>query len=166
LTIIGKGRIKVSFITAYRVSQTTMNEHVGPMSAYSQQCHLLHDEYKYPDPRGRIIDDLIAFINSKKDKGHDIVLMIDANETLKERNSGIRHLLDATGLVDVLAQINDSEIPSTYINAKKRCIDFMLMTPRAAAAVEKMGMLSFNDGILTDHRGIFVDFDVDNSWVG
>lgn len=74
--------------------------------------------------------------------------------------------MDATGLVDVLAQINDSEIPSTYINAKKRRIDFMLMTPRAAAAVEKMGMLSFNDGILTDHRGIFVDFDVDNSWVG
>ena len=85
MTIIGKGRIKVSFITAYRVSQTTMNEHVGSMSAYSQQCHLLHDEYQYPDPRGRIIDDLIAFIISKNDKEHDIVLMIDANGTLKER---------------------------------------------------------------------------------
>ena len=55
--------------------------------------------------------------------------------------------MDVTGLVDVLAKRNDSEIPTTYINAKQRHIDFMLMTERAAEAVDRMGMLSFNDGI-------------------
>ena len=48
---------------------------------------------------------------------------------------------------------------ATYQHAKNRRIDFIFTTPKAMEAVTAAGTLAFNDGIQSDHRGLYIDLD-------
>lgn len=83
ITMKGVGDILVTFVTAYRVCITT-KEASGEKTAFQQQHRIWQSRYptRPNDPRKQFILDLQLWISQMKDLGHDIVLMMDANEDI------------------------------------------------------------------------------------
>jgi hypothetical protein len=54
----------------------------------------------------------------------------------------------------------DQQLQDTYRRGNKRWIDFMLGTPKIRECVQHRGALEYNDGIVSDHRGMFIDLNV------
>ena len=108
--------------------------------------------------RKQFVTDIITLINSFTDKGHDIILMMDANEasgegTAVEKISTECRLQDAHSL-----SLDISPPPATYHRGSTK-IGFVLVSPCAAAAVRAASILALQDGYLSDHRALVVDFD-------
>ena len=83
---------------------------------------------------------------------------LDANESLDSGKShGIQHLVDTSGMFDL--QVNDSA-PPTYQHAAVHRIDFIFGMEGVQQALHRSGMLSFTEGISSDHRALFVDLGV------
>ena len=91
------------------------------------------------------------------DQGHDIILMIDANEGCGA-GFAIDRLISVCGLVDAhtLFATQDGAPPPTYQRGSKK-IDFILITPRVATAVKSVGILPLHDWYLSDHRALMLD---------
>jgi hypothetical protein len=51
----------------------------------------------------------------------------------------------------------DQQLQDTYRRGNKRRIDFMLGTPKIRECVQRRGALEYNAGIVSDHRGMFID---------
>jgi hypothetical protein len=66
---------------------------------------------------------------------------------------GLYDLLDLPD-TDASAQLLD-----TFRCGANQRIDFILGTEHALQSVHRRGALAYNDGIVSDHRGLFVDFD-------
>ena len=75
-----------------------------------------------------------------------------------EGDRGLHDLRDYCDLED-LHQADPA--PSTYIGAASRRIDFMLGCPRVASAVTRQGSLAYTEGPQSDHRGLYVDLDIE-----
>jgi hypothetical protein len=67
------------------------------------------------------------------------------------RECGLVDLLDAPELDP------DEQLMDTYRRGTNRQIDYMLGTPRVHSSVRRRGALEYNDGIISDHRGLYVD---------
>eukprot|EP00978_Attheya_sp_CCMP212_P016817 scaffold44420_cov34-Attheya_sp.AAC.3 len=65
-------------------------------------------------------------------------------------------MLSTTGLVDLVAHQLGSCLPETNVRGK-RTIHHIFGTPHIATAVRGAGFLAYNDGIVSDHRGMFLD---------
>ena len=77
----GRNRRTVTFISAYRVNPGHQN--LGKFSVYKQHFNLmLKHTPTHQDSRLQILVDLEQFIQDRIQKKEDIVLSIDANETL------------------------------------------------------------------------------------
>ena len=79
---------------------------------------------------------------------------IDANTDLSHRDLG--KILSRSGLKDVLGFKHGIDRPSTYIRGTA-AIDFIFATEAVINAVQAGGMLSFNNGIQSDHRVLWLD---------
>ena len=79
---------------------------------------------------------------------------IDANTDLYHRD--FRKILSRSGLKDVLGFKHGIDRPSTYIRGSA-AIDFIFATEEVIKAVQAGGMLSFNNGIQSDHRALWLD---------
>ena len=102
--------------------------------------------------------DIIKMINSFTDKGHDIILMMDANEFSSE-GTAVEKISTECGLQDAHSlSLDMSPPPATYHRGSAK-IDFVLVSPRAATAVRAASILALQDGYLSDHRALVVDFD-------
>jgi len=87
--------------------------------------------------------------------------MLDANEHVNDRNSGLSQLLKI-GMVDLHATRHDvTNEPATYKFGKRR-IDYILGTPAIATHVIAAGIDPLYNGVFTDHRGIFVDIELND----
>jgi hypothetical protein len=53
----------------------------------------------------------------------------------------------------------EQELQNTYRSRNKRQINFMLGTSRICMCVQRCGALEYNDGIVSNHRGLYVDQD-------
>jgi hypothetical protein len=81
--------------------------------------------------RGRLIKDLEKFITSLTvDKNHDVILGIDANETLYDEigESAILGLVERCSLIDVMASMNPGYPPPPTRCDSKRRADFIFAT--------------------------------------
>jgi hypothetical protein len=121
LTYIGKQNKRLTVLTAYRSPRQQPSAGYG---FYDQQNALLLSQgVRKPNVRRQFITDLIQFINNLQSEGHEILLLLDANEILgQEKTFGIGHLLDECTLRDigVLTKCNDSEWAApTFIQPKK-----------------------------------------------
>jgi hypothetical protein len=105
---------------------------------------------------------LIVFIEARQNANHEIILNLDANEVLGEESQGIAKLMRECGLVDLLDAPEldpDDQLMDTYRRGTNRRINYMLGTPRVHSSVRRRGALEYNDGIISDHRGLYVDLD-------
>ena len=105
------------------------------------------------------ITDLTKQIKNWQKEGQDIILMLDANEPMNKGTQGMAHLATECNLTDVYATRNKAtKEQATYARGTKR-INFILISAKLLPAVTQAGALAFYDGIESDHRGIFVNFD-------
>ena len=160
ISYLGKQGKRLAILTAYR---SPRQQSKGGFGFFDQQNALLLSQgVKKPNVRRQFIVDICTFINNLQHEGHEILLSLDANETLgQEQQYGITHLMSECSLSNLHLQGPDSP-PATYKYGANRKIDYMLGSPNIADSVRHAGYLAYDDGIFSKHRGLFVDLDFHN----
>ena len=157
LSYLGRGGKRIAIITAYR---SPRQQPMGGFGFYDQQYALLLSQgVAKPNVRKRFITDMCIFVNGLQNDGFDILLSLDANETLgQEKTYGIEHLMAECSLID-LHGLGPAAPPATYKYGKDRKIDFMLGSCNLRDSVRRAGFLAYDDGVFSKHRGMFLDLD-------
>jgi hypothetical protein len=128
----------------------------GDDTAFMQQKRLLTMQgVTNPRPRMQWFEDLTKQITEWQSTEADVLLCMDANADVMDKD--FQKLLADTGLVDLMAHQLGNQLPETY-NRGSTTLDHCFGSPRIAKSVERAGYLAYNDGIQTDHRGMFLDF--------
>lgn len=93
-------------------------------------------------------------------QGHEVLLSIDANESLEQRNSKILKFAKETELHDIIhSKHGISGEPFTHNRGSKR-IDFFFATASLLSYINQSGILPFEELAKSDHRFTFVDIDL------
>ena len=152
----GRSGTCITILTAYQVPQGSIAL-LGPTMAYSQQWSLLQRSgLTDPDPRQSFITDIIAYAEQELTLNHELLIALDANESLHNTKSGIRRFLQL-GLVDVhLERFGVQQEPATYNRGTKR-IDYIFATANLSQYIVQAGIEPFYSGVVSDHRGVYID---------
>jgi hypothetical protein len=95
---ISSKRQNLVIITAYRPCKTS-----GPSTSWMQQWSLLRESgTRSPDPIKTFYQDLDLEIQKWTKQGHEILLMMDANEYIGERLGGIGQLIHKNKMIDLV----------------------------------------------------------------
>jgi hypothetical protein len=157
LTFLGKRNKRLTVLTAYRSPRQRPTAGFG--FYYQPYALLLSQGVTKPNERKQFKTDLTSFINDLQNAGHEILVSLDANETLGHNSAhGMRHLLEICSLTDLHCLGPDSP-PATYKYGVDRKIDYMLGTTAVAQCVRRAGFLAYDNGIFLKHRGLFIDID-------
>ena len=159
LTLAGRGNTRITCISGYRVCDGVLSAPITARTSRAQQAWMNADRGEAQvNLRDKFMSDLTVLIMARKLIGHDIILMMDANEA-SGQGSGVDHLMTKCGLVDIHTLTVDlSPPPATYQRGSKK-IDFILITPSITSAVRAVSVLPLHDGYLSDHRALVADFD-------
>jgi hypothetical protein len=134
-------------ITAYRPCVSN-----GPTTAWMQQWVLLREEgITDPDPVREFYKDLEKQLMQWKDKGKEILLLIDANEPVGEKPDGLTSIIGKAGLTDLVRHCHphDDDI-NTHARGSKQ-IDFIFGSPNIRQHCTRAGILPFGYGYQSDH---------------
>jgi hypothetical protein len=103
-------------ITAYRPCKT-----LSHLTAWMQQWSLLREEgRRNPDPIKNFYKDISEQLEKWKSQNYEIILMMDANETLGDTPNGLGQLIGQHGLIDLILHKHTGEdLPSTYCKCSK-----------------------------------------------
>jgi hypothetical protein len=159
IILSGKGTAKVAFISAYRVCDGASEAAITSRTVRAQQeWHYAEQGLQGVNLREQFLTDIQRLIGKMQTEGHDIVLMMDANES-SSLGSGVDRLICKCGLADAHKSAQTTlETPATYQRGTKK-IDFILISPRLVSSIRAAGILPLNEGYLSDHRALVVDFD-------
>jgi hypothetical protein len=85
----------------------------------------------------------------------------DLNEMIGDVNQGLTKLCSECHLKDVIYERHGHRNKdfNTYARGNT-CIDYILMAERLEGAIQECGYLPFNQSIISDHRGLYVDVDI------
>ena len=157
ITLNGRNKKKLTIISAYRAGKTRIQES-GPSTAFTQQWDFMEERGDESiNVRKQMTKDLTQFIKNLTMKRHEVILCIDANEEFDTGGKGIAKLVSDCHLTDPIAQAHGhTNEPETYIRGKDR-IDFIFCTLNIAAFVTASGITAYDEIAPSDHRGEFVD---------
>ena len=155
-TLRGRHQTLITILSAYRVSQSSPSR-LGHDTAFHQQWRHLRQTQESPNPRQQFLQDIKTHILQLRQQNHEIILMIDANETITTQNTWT-HFLQDTQLHDIMTIRHPyTQPPNTHIRGSHR-IDFIVATEGILPSIQKTGILPFDQGpIHSDHRGQFLD---------
>ena len=103
-----------------------------------------------------MIDDLIIFINKLIAEYHEVILLIDTDESLTP-GSGIAKLLQNTNMIDpITLRHGFRNTPNTHQSGSQR-IDYCFCTDLINNVIKSCGITPFNFFSLADHRGGYID---------
>ena len=107
LEFFGSGGRRLSFLTVYRSVRASDKQ---TSTYHSQQVAILSSKgYSSPNPRRQCLSDLSDFIQPIIDDPlHEIVVCIDANESLHTKSSAIRDFMEGSNLFDLHSGLHDS----------------------------------------------------------
>ena len=158
ITMQGSQDRIITLVSAYRVNPGRAS--MGACSTFKQQYHLmLQQNIDTPDPRRQTILDLQEFLQTKIDQREEIILSIDANETM------LQHQTDPSSIYSMTKQLGLINLADTIPTPQEshtggRLIDFCLVTPNITSALESFGYLPYSQITTTDHRMYFLDLNV------
>lgn len=159
ITLTGKGTTKITFISAYRVCDGAHESSITARTARSQQEWIYADRgMPKTNLRDQFVADAIKLINELQQKGHDIVLMMDANEA-SCINSGIDKICFQCSLTDAHTRATTTIPPPATYHRGTTKIDFILVSSRLVPAIKAATILALHDGYLSDHRALVIDID-------
>lgn len=114
-------------------------------------------EAPHPNPsRAAFLHNLALFIETKQSKGDKIQLQLNAN-TVRD-NDELSNFLTALHLVDLHCIVSSGPFSQSFASGSIK-IDYMLGTLKVAAAVRFGGILNFEQGLTSDHRGMYLDLE-------
>ena len=106
--------------------------------------------HKQPDPRQQILNDLTKEIQKRRRSGDEVIVSMDANDSLDRKGNKMLPFLAQTGLLNLHGV--EAIGPRTH-NRGRDCIDYIFGTPNVYEAVTTKGYLPFNGGAwISDHR--------------
>jgi hypothetical protein len=152
-TIGRKQKQRFTIITAYRTAKRHPS-YVGPTTAIAQQDTILKRQGRHNIRTVcAFIQDMGEFLDDLNEKGHDIMLALDAN---KEYTEGfkIQQLASEHGLVNMVDHVEYS-LSATKPSSNKT-IDFVLCFINVLDSVEALGLTPY-DLRLGEHRGQYID---------
>ena len=109
-----------------------------------------------PQPRKLILNDLTQAIRHEQSRGRATLIMMDSNGSLG-KDTDLQQFISKCDLTDLHAS---DPAPSTYIGSSHRRIDHIFGCPQVCQSLTSSGSLSYIDGPQSDHRGLFVDLDL------
>lgn len=90
--------------------------------------------------------DLKVFLKEEEERGREVILMIDANEGMKNRTVEIIELINECKLIDVHAKCDPQ-------NGVKLCLG----NRNGGIWVEYTNIAPYNEGFVMDHRALVAD---------
>jgi hypothetical protein len=97
-----------------------------------------------------------------KTEGHEIILMINANEVIGQTPGELTAVLGKMGMTDLISHRHKSEEQiNTYARGTKQ-IDYIYGTESIRQHCTGAGILPFGNGYQSDHKAIFaiIDFEL------
>ena len=154
----GKDGKIVKIISTYRVCDQKKSQ--GKCTIYlQQQTDLMRDNRSFTEPREALLIDLAKLIQKEHKKGVIIILTGDFNEDIKN-GKRINKFLQDVEMYNVMEARHSDDYPITY-DRGKNCLDLIAISNTVPKKwILKCGYLPFYKGIMSDHRGMFVDLSV------
>jgi hypothetical protein len=123
-------------ITAYRPCVSN-----GPTTSWMQQWTLLREEgLQNPDPIKIFYTDLDEQLTTWRDAGYEIILLIDANETIGDKPSRLTSIIGKNGLTDLIQQRHPHQ-EEIYTHARgSKQIDYILGTQGVSKHCHRSGI--------------------------
>ena len=135
LTIAGQGTTKITCISAYRVCDGAAEASITSRTVRAQQEWMYADRgHASINLREQFVLDLIAQIKMWIKAGHDVILMLDANEPAGP-GSAIDRLIYACGLTDAHVRETESVDPPPTHQRGSEKIDFVLVSNRLVKTI-------------------------------
>ena len=128
ITLVGSGMLKITFLSAYRVCDGASYSNPDSSTVRSQLewMNASHGLGKV-HLRQQFDSDLCAFITTLQQSGHDIVVMMDANEQ-DGIDSSCDRLCNRCQLIDAHSLSSDKSPPPATFSRGSAKIDFMLIS--------------------------------------
>lgn len=147
----------MTIIMAYQTCDDHI-ERADARSTWRQQWEVLQDKGdKDQNPRQQFWTDINQEIKAYKDKKHEVLLMLDANDHEATELDPIMQKLD---MKDVhVYQHRPDSMPETYNRGSHR-IDFTYATTGLLPYISKSGYGAYDEICRTDHRHVFLDIDL------
>eukprot|EP00957_Ditylum_brightwellii_P182606 13909439-Ditylum_brightwellii.AAC.1 len=146
----------ITIINAYQPCKVIKKQGV---TTYHQQVALLKQDGQNICPKKAFIPDLIKLLESRRKKGELIILGGNFNEVLSTRSFLIKLCTnDQLQLVAIL-DCPEKRHKSSSLSGKQ-IIDYMFASPELQPAIRQKGYNRFNQVTHTDHRGMYIDFDM------
>ena len=156
-TLTGSEGQQLSIITAYRVcSGSIRSAPIGSAFAREYEFFRSSQSLQAPNPRRLFLRDLSTVILHLQEQGHAVILMLDANATT-ESDPHFSEFLETCSFSDFHER--DPAL-STFIGSDARRIDYIFGCPQAFQYLDRSGTLAYNEGPQSDHRGLYVDLNL------
>ena len=157
-----KGNL-ITVITVY-LPRKPSKEGMGTTIYQQMQADLLQHKGKLLDPREELLNDLHTFIKKERNKGNLIFLMGDMNDDLGVKKGQMRTYLRSLGMrMTFIAKHGEEEkLPATHDRGKS-CLDMIGCSENIDdSAIVRAGYAPFYFNFFTDHRGVFIDIDIES----
>jgi hypothetical protein len=165
MTLNGTAGVITMIISAYQVCTKPTNPQ--GITAYHQKETVFHRQHRSnTNPHYNFRHDLIKFIQLQQARGIRMILLGDFNQHIDTPNGAVHSIAKQCNLIDVW-KCHHPNIPepNTYLRGKTR-IDYALVSPAIANAVQAIGYEPFHHTAATDHRGIFLDLATEQAFGG
>ena len=153
---------QIVFITVYIPKKPSSKN--GGTTIYTQmEADLLKKKGRMMDPIKELLIDLHLFITKEKNKGNTILLMGDVNDNLGLTNGQMNNFLSSVGMKMTfkMRHRDNVQLPPTHDRGTS-CLDLMGCSEEIPEnAIVRTGYAPFYYNFFTDHRGVFVDIDID-----
>ena len=157
-----KGHL-VTFITVY-LPRKPAKDGRGTTIYQQMEADLFNRDKKMREPRQELLNDLHKFIDTERKIGSTILLMGDVNDNLGMENGQVCNFLESNGLKMTykLRHGEESKLPATH-DRGRHCIDLIGCSSNIThEAIVRAGYAPFYFNFFTDHRGTYVDLDIDS----
>jgi hypothetical protein len=172
ITMRGKKKKHLTFITLYKISDITLVEPCmeaitgarDSMNVFAQQMQILRQEGTTPCSLAKLcMKKLRALIVTKFNTAqHEIVLSLDANEDMSETTANsLRVLMTDLGLHDALEYANPGLERTSTMKGKRRVIDYIFITQGLMEWTKQAGDLATGENGMDndDHPSWYLDLD-------
>ena len=153
----------VSFITVYIPRKPTTEG--GGTTIYKQmELDILMEKGKLVDPRAELLNDLQKFINKENAEGNTIFLLGDMNDNMGMKEGQVRQFLTSVSMKMTFTARHgdDTTLPPTH-DRGNTCMDIIGCSDHVQdTAIVRAGYAPFYYNFFTDHRGVFVDLDIES----
>ena len=153
--ICGKAGLTTVFISVYRPCHNPD----GLRTVWNEQARYFkeHEDIEKPDVHALFIRDLCKFLGNLRDNGHNVVLVMDANDDV--RDGKVTEALMEIGMYEAVISNHAGEsVPATCVtNEQRKPIDSIWTS--SSLTVLSCGFLPFHDvyGFQSDHLLIWAD---------